>query len=97
MTFTIKHKIEPTVAGCSLAVGGLVLSAPTASAIPSGCHFEMSTRDAIGTCDSGTGRFRIRLDCNNTPDRTSIWAPSGKYVSVHCTFGKPRGVTFETN
>lgn len=97
MTFTIKHKMAAAVAGCGLAVSSMLISAPTATAIPSGCHFEMSNRDAIGTCDKGTGQFRIRLDCDNTPDKTSIWATPGRYVSVHCTFGMPRGVTFETN
>ncbi len=94
--FTIKHKAGAAVLTAAMATGGMLMGSPVASAAPTNCTYSMSNRDAIGTCKSGTGQFRIRLDCSNAPDRVSIWAKPGQYVSVHCLLGKPYGVSFET-
>lgn len=76
--------------------GASLASAPSAMAIPGGCTYSRSNRDVIGTCKTGSGSFRIRLDCNNAPDRLSVWAKPGVLVSVHCLVGQPRSISFET-
>lgn len=95
--FTFKRKATASLAVVALTIGASLSSAPSAMAIPSGCHYQMSNRDAIGTCDNGTGEFRIVLDCSKSPDRTTLWAKPGQYVSVHCLVGMPYGVSFQTH
>lgn len=79
----------------TIIAGSALLSAPPAQALPSNCHFTISNRDVIGTCDQGTGKFRIHLDCRFAPDQYSIWAPAGQMVSVKCPMGKPYRITWE--
>nr|AAG24829.1 propionicin T1 [Acidipropionibacterium thoenii] len=78
------------------AFGASLAAAPSAMAVPGGCTYTRSNRDVIGTCKTGSGQFRIRLDCNNAPDKTSVWAKPKVMVSVHCLVGQPRSISFET-
>lgn len=94
--FTINRKLAVIPAALAAFAGTALVSAPQAMAVPSGCYYSMSNRDAIGTCPNGTGQFRIRLDCSGAPDRTSVWANPKQMVSVHCLVGMPYGVSFET-
>ncbi|WP_394274751.1 hypothetical protein [Luteococcus sp.] len=94
--FKNTHKVGAGAAAVALALGGMLVTPRTAMAVPYGCHYEMSNRDAVGTCDRGSGTFRIRLDCSNAPDRTSVWASPGQYVAVRCLAGMPYGGSFET-
>ena len=88
-------------------IGWTVLAAATvmasaalpisAQAVPTDCTYSISGRDVIGTCASGTGQFRIRLDCRYAPDRYSRWASPGTQVSVKCLAGMPNAIIWETH
>ena len=72
-----------------------LLVAPTATAAPSGCHATESGTAWVGTCDGGTGEFRIRVDCQNWPDHTSPWTRVGQQTAADCGIEHARGHSFE--
>lgn len=65
--------------------------------VPTNCSTSRIDHDTfIGTCKSGGGQWRLRVDCDRAePDSVSKWLPAGRTASEGCTWGKARGASIE--
>ncbi|GAA3487921.1 hypothetical protein GCM10018987_20040 [Streptomyces cremeus] len=79
------------------ALGAVMLTTTTAEAVPSKCSTSRVDKDTFtGTCRSGTGTWRLRVDCDKAePDSFSSWLKPGKTASEGCWWGKARGASIE--
>ncbi|WP_345226145.1 hypothetical protein [Streptomyces cremeus] len=62
------------------ALGAVMLTTTTAEAVPSKCSTSRVDKDTFtGTCRSGTGTWRLRVDCDRAePDSFSSWLKPGR-------------------
>ncbi|MGO4956239.1 hypothetical protein ACTQ49_03020 [Luteococcus sp. Sow4_B9] len=91
-------KIVAATGAMLAASSALLLSSPaTAEALPTGCSVT-GTSDGkfVAKCTSGTGEFRLRVICNNAPDRTSSWISTPGSTAMGCLVGRAEAATLET-
>jgi hypothetical protein len=82
-----------------VAVLGMTsLTITTAEAAPTGCSTSRVDHDTFtGTCTSGSGQWRLRVDCSGgEPDSFSEWLRPGRTASEGCWWGDARGASIET-